>query len=259
MEDLKPLGLEFIKLGLNDVLYDTKTKEFYTPNTNQHAKMGEKPLQNAEKDDTIQNRDYIQDPETGLMMGSTSEGSIDKSGESGIIDIEVDELVPCLKDNTTGEILATEVRTLSKSEYSHYTASNGWSIDWGNIPDSEEVLGVYLSNDTEPQGLIAIRKEKGGIYLSYASTAPHNNKQINKGDQRYAGVGGHLFAAAIEESLKAGNATGCIYGYAANEKVLKHYMDKFDALHLPIVHEYQFIIDGEAAQKVLENYNFERR
>ena len=74
MEDLKPLGLEFIKLGLNDVLYDTKTKEFYTPNTNQHAKMGEKPLQNAEKDDTIQNRDYIQDPETGLMMGSTPEG-----------------------------------------------------------------------------------------------------------------------------------------------------------------------------------------
>ena len=88
MEDLKPLGLEFIKLGLNDVLYDTKTKEFYTPNTNQHAKMGENPLQNAEKDDTIQNRDYIQDPETGLMMGSTPEGSIDKLGESGIIKLE---------------------------------------------------------------------------------------------------------------------------------------------------------------------------
>lgn len=84
MEDLKPLGLEFIKLGLNDVLYDTKTKEFYTPNTNQHAKMGEKPLQNAEKDDTIQNRDYIQDPETGLMMGSTPEGGGDLSdGASG--------------------------------------------------------------------------------------------------------------------------------------------------------------------------------
>ena len=79
----KPLGLEFIKLGLNDVLYDTKTKEFYTPNTNQHAKMGENPLQNAEKDDTIQNRDYIQDPETGLMMGSTSEGGESSSDLGG--------------------------------------------------------------------------------------------------------------------------------------------------------------------------------
>lgn len=36
-EDLPPLGLDFIKLGLNDVLYNPKTKEVYTPNTNQTA------------------------------------------------------------------------------------------------------------------------------------------------------------------------------------------------------------------------------
>lgn len=82
MEDLKPLGLEFIKLGLNDVLYDTKTKEFYTPNTNQHAKMGENPLQTAGKDDIIQSREYVQDPETGLMMGSTSEGGKKEGGSA---------------------------------------------------------------------------------------------------------------------------------------------------------------------------------
>ncbi|UGB31699.1 phage portal protein [Metabacillus sp. B2-18] len=34
-EDLPPLGLDFIKLGLQDVLYNPKTKEIYTPNTNQ--------------------------------------------------------------------------------------------------------------------------------------------------------------------------------------------------------------------------------
>lgn len=34
-EDLEPLGLDFIKLGLADVLYNPKTKEVYTPNTNQ--------------------------------------------------------------------------------------------------------------------------------------------------------------------------------------------------------------------------------
>lgn len=33
-EDLAPLGLDFIKLGLADVLYNPKTKEVYTPNTN---------------------------------------------------------------------------------------------------------------------------------------------------------------------------------------------------------------------------------
>ncbi len=34
MEDVKPLGLDFINLGLNDVLYNPQTKEVYTPNTN---------------------------------------------------------------------------------------------------------------------------------------------------------------------------------------------------------------------------------
>ncbi len=34
-EDLEPYGVDFIKLGLQDVLYNPKTKEIYTPNTNQ--------------------------------------------------------------------------------------------------------------------------------------------------------------------------------------------------------------------------------
>lgn len=34
IEDLEPLELGFIKLGLQDVLYNPKTKEIYTPNTN---------------------------------------------------------------------------------------------------------------------------------------------------------------------------------------------------------------------------------
>ncbi len=43
-EDLPPLGLSWIKLGLDDVLYDPKTKLIYTPNTNQSTRMVEKQL-----------------------------------------------------------------------------------------------------------------------------------------------------------------------------------------------------------------------
>lgn len=39
MEDWEPLGLDFIKLGLDSVLYNPKTKEIYTPNTNQTQNM----------------------------------------------------------------------------------------------------------------------------------------------------------------------------------------------------------------------------
>lgn len=38
-EDLPPLGLDFIKLGLQDVLYNPKTKEIYTPNTDKTSKI----------------------------------------------------------------------------------------------------------------------------------------------------------------------------------------------------------------------------
>lgn len=40
MEDLEPLGLSFIKLGLDTVLYNPNTGEIYTPNTNQIQNMG---------------------------------------------------------------------------------------------------------------------------------------------------------------------------------------------------------------------------
>lgn len=40
-EDMPPLGLEFIKLGLQDVLYNPKTKEIYTPNTNKTANIND--------------------------------------------------------------------------------------------------------------------------------------------------------------------------------------------------------------------------
>lgn len=193
----------------------------------------------------------------GKPMRFAGDG-VDKSKGNGIINIEFDEFVPCLKDAETGEIFQTEVRELTKSEYSRFKEADGWNIDWSDIPDGEQVLGVYLKNDTEPQGLIAIRKDKGGVYLSYASTAPINNKLLNNGKQKFIGVGGHLFAAAIEESVKAGNETGCIYGYAANQEVLNHYIENFGAVHMPITHEYQFIIDGEAAEQILSKYNFER-
>lgn len=40
-EDMPPLGFNYIKLGLNNVLLDPNTGVIYTPNTNKTVKMGE--------------------------------------------------------------------------------------------------------------------------------------------------------------------------------------------------------------------------
>ena len=46
-ENYAPLGFDYIKLGLADILYDPKTKQIYTPNTNSLVKMGEQPAAGA--------------------------------------------------------------------------------------------------------------------------------------------------------------------------------------------------------------------
>ena len=111
MEDLPALGLDFIKLGLNDVLYDPKTKTVYTPNTNQTGTLGEghtegnplptvpddgmietavsdEPMPEEQEEDSVEpghegraDNNYIQ-LENGKMNGSTPSGD-SKSGGSG--------------------------------------------------------------------------------------------------------------------------------------------------------------------------------
>lgn len=47
-EDLPPLGLEFVKLGLQDVLYSPKTNKIYTPNTKTWASLDDVNINNQQ-------------------------------------------------------------------------------------------------------------------------------------------------------------------------------------------------------------------
>lgn len=79
MEDLPPLNVNFIKLGLNDVLLDPKTGTIYTPNTNAYAKMGEEiksPLTDEEDGSIIENRaDWVTIHGKHVLLGKDSESS----------------------------------------------------------------------------------------------------------------------------------------------------------------------------------------
>jgi HK97 family phage portal protein len=56
-ENLSPLGLKFLKLGLQDVLYFPESEEIYTPNTNKLTTMGEAPeSQNENGLDSLNNK-----------------------------------------------------------------------------------------------------------------------------------------------------------------------------------------------------------
>lgn len=49
-ENLPPLGLDFVRLGLQDVLYDPVTKQFYMPNMNQTGGLGQKESEPEQKE-----------------------------------------------------------------------------------------------------------------------------------------------------------------------------------------------------------------
>ena len=178
--------------------------------------------------------------------------------EQGCLDLWVDELVPCLKDTETGELKQTVVfKVQSRAFLKQFKKKDGWHINWYEVPKEVEVYALALRDTNEVQGLIAVRddKEAEACFMHWACTAPWNNKH-EFGSQRYEGVGGHLFAIAVDKSMEWGY-DGAAYGYAANEELVKHYVETFHAEFVPIRHPYQIVLGPYYAKKLLEVYTYE--
>ena len=55
--------------------------------------------------------------------------------EQGCINIWIDEVVPCLKDTETGQLHETVVFKIESRAYlKKFQKSNGWNINWNEIP-----------------------------------------------------------------------------------------------------------------------------
>ena len=85
--------------------------------------------------------------------------------------------------------------------------------------------------------------------------SPDNNKLIDS-DVKYYRVGGHLFAIAAQKSVEYGYG-GFMHGFAANKKLLEHYVKAFNGEYIGMQHPYQFAIDEENAKKIMEVYDYE--
>lgn len=176
----------------------------------------------------------------------------------GCVDIWIDEIVPCLKDAVTGEIKETVVFKIESRKFlSKFKKSNGWHIDWDRIPKDVEVYALALMDTHEIQGIIGLKNDKDAkaVYIFWACTAPQNNRH-EFGEQKYVGVGGHLFAIAVDKAMQCGYE-GLVYGFAANKQLLKHYIDVFGAEYIGILHDYHFILDSDNAKRLLEVYRYE--
>lgn len=176
----------------------------------------------------------------------------------GCVNIWIDEIVPCLKDTETGEIKDTVVfRIESRSYLKKFRNSNGWHINWSEIPKDVEVYALALKDDNSIQGLVGIRNDKDAeaAYIYWACSAPHNNIH-DFGSQKYVGVGGHLFAIASDKSNEWGYDSA-VYGFAKNKQLLNHYVKVFNASPVCFLHKFHFVIGETQGHKLMEVYNYE--
>ncbi len=175
-----------------------------------------------------------------------------------MINVIIDEFTPCLKDVRTGELVQTEVvRVRRRSFLKKYNKKNGWYINWDTLLQENEIYALVVEGSVDIQGLVAIARdeESKAVYITWMCASPENNKLINE-NVKYQGVGGHLFAIAAQKSIEFGFG-GFMYGFAANQELLQHYMDVFHGEYIGILHEYQFAIDEVNATKIMEVYDYE--
>lgn len=175
-----------------------------------------------------------------------------------MINVIIDEFTPCLKDAKTGELVQTEViRVRRKTFLRKYNKKNGWYVNWETLADENEIYALVVEGSVDIQGLVAIAKDQDmkAVYITWMCTSPENNKLISD-DVKYLGVGGHLFAIAAQKSVEYGY-DGFMYGFAADQKLLDHYIKAFDGEYIGMLHPYQFAIDERSAAKIMEVYDYD--
>lgn len=175
-----------------------------------------------------------------------------------MINVWIDELTPCLKDTNTGELIDTEVvRIKRKSFLRKYNKKNGWHINWGELLNENEVYAIVLKGTVDIQRLVAVspNRDYEAVYITWMCAAPNNSKLFFD-KPKYTGVGGHLFAIAAHRSVEEGYG-GTIVGFAANRMLLEHYCKVFNAEHIGILHDYQFVISENDSRNIMEVYDYE--
>ncbi len=175
--------------------------------------------------------------------------------------VEIDKLTACLEDSDGKPYDTVFYRIEDVNILKGFTKRSHWHVNWSKLYANYDIYALALKDSPlEFQGLAAISNDEdaGVTLLHWAVAAPHNNPLL--GTKRYVGVGGHLFAIAIHESIRSGFG-GIVIGHPSNKKLYDHYQEKLGAKSFsvgPLAYGYGFtiILEGSEAREVYEKYNF---
>lgn len=144
LEDKKPIGFDFLKLGLNDVLYDAKTNTIYTPNMNALQKLDGSNLTQDELRAVMEHRkktNWIKGahghfagsyPEGGGGYGGSGGGSVSSSGGSVSSNGGLTNSIKNVKMDLNGKPFKYPSVRLPKKEYAKVMSaiSENWHVKY---------------------------------------------------------------------------------------------------------------------------------
>lgn len=168
-------------------------------------------------------------------------------------DIAIDELSPCLRKASTGEIVDTTVKTIKPTR----AKFSGWEFDWTRPNrDGFTVYALYAKGDSRIQGMVSMKADPSAkaVKIDVVESAPHNNPHNPNNvsnAKEYLGVGGHLFAEAARQSKKIGY-DGFVF-FQAKTNLIEHYQNELGAI-LINPRERIMAIDETAAKALIERY-----
>lgn len=181
----------------------------------------------------------------------------------GTLSIEIDKITPCLEDETGQQLRTIIYKVENANILKGFTKRTGWYVNWKKLYKKYDIFALSLADSPSIfQGLVAIKnfKDAGVTLLHWAVANPQNNS-LKCTKKKYYGVGGHLFAIALLESIKAGFG-GVVIGHPVNKKIYYHYINKlgakpFNGSALAQNYQYTILLEGMEARTLYEKYTFE--
>ena len=178
-----------------------------------------------------------------------------------MICVDIDELVPCLINTVTGDVVETEVIKITRKTFlSKFNAKSGWYTNWKELSKNCDIYALVIKGSVDIQGLIAMDLEKSSDmqagFISWAVAAPWNNPEQTD-EKRYNGVGGHLIAIAAEWAERNGYGN-IVTGFCRNINIMNHFINSHGAEFLDTrLHPYHIIFDTDASLRIREVYDYE--
>ena len=167
------------------------------------------------------------------------------------VKIDIDELTPCLRRLSDNKIVSTTVENIKPKKGQF----KDWEFDWNEpFKNGYIIRGIKAENDERIQGMVAMmpHADAQAVYVDIVESAPFNNPH-NKNfvKKEYSGVGGHLFAEAVGQSMKYG-FDGVVY-FKSKSDLIEHYQKELGA-QLYDEKERMMVIDERNAKELYERY-----